>query len=132
MWNTKKQFNLALCTNYKQLQWKCKAILNRTSRNIQRKIIKSVNIELHKLLQQRKLIKTKISETFSQDKQRIIRINIKCRIQIIEKKQTNLVITEKKEGDNVCIEKNNNSNKRNRRFSGKHQIEKKRRKMKKQ
>ena len=32
-----------------QLQTKCKAILNRTSRNIQSKVINSFNIELHKL-----------------------------------------------------------------------------------
>ena len=45
-------FNLALCINDKQLQHKCDAIFNRTSRNIQSKIIKPINIELQKLWKQ--------------------------------------------------------------------------------
>ena len=68
------------------MQRKCEAILNKTSRNIPIKIITAVDIELHNLWQQRKLIKIKISETFSQEEQRRIRTNIRHRIQIIEKK----------------------------------------------
>ena len=60
-------------------------MLYRTSRNIQSKAIKAVNIKLHKLCQQRKLIKIKISETFSQEEQRRIRPNVRRRIQIIAK-----------------------------------------------
>ena len=60
-------------------------MLYRTSRNIQSKTIKAVNIKLHKLCQQRKLIKIKISETFSQEEQRRIRPNVRRRIQIIAK-----------------------------------------------
>ena len=123
------KFNLALCINNKQLQRKCEAILNRTSRNIQSKVIKAVNIELHKLWPQRKLIEVKISETFSQEEQRRIRANIRRRMQIIEK-NTNRRHQRKIKRDNLCIENNNNNKKRNRRFSRKHQIEKKEKKEK--
>ena len=92
-------------------------------------IIKAVNIELHQLWQQRKLMKVKISETFSQEEQRRIRTNIRRRMQIIEK-NTNRKHQRKIKRDNLCIENNNNNKKRNRRFSRKHQIEKKREKRK--
>ena len=78
-------------------------------------------------MQQRDLIKTKISETFSHEEQRRIRTNIRHRIQIIEK-NTKRRHQRKIERDNVCFENNNNNKKRNRRFSRKHQIEKKREK----
>ena len=39
------KFNVALYIDNKQLQCKCEAILNRTSKNIQSKVIKAVNIE---------------------------------------------------------------------------------------
>ena len=123
------KFNLALCINNKQLQRKCEVILNRTSRNIQSKVIKAVYIELHKLWQQRRLIKVKISETFSQVEQRRIRTNIRRRMQIIET-NTKRRHQRKIKRDNFCIENNNNNKKRNRRFSRKHQIEKKREKIK--
>ena len=121
------KFNLALCINNKQLQRKCEAILNRSSSDIQSKVIKAVNIELHKLWQQRKLIKRKISETFSPEEQRRIRTSIRRRIQINEK-NTKRRYQRKIERDNLCIENNNNNKKRNRQFSRKHQIEKKREK----
>ena len=117
------KFNLALCTSDKQLQSKCKGILNRPSRKIQSKVIKPFNNELHNLWKQRKLIKIKISEILSQEEQRIIRANVRRRIQIIEK-NTKRIHQRKIERDNLCIENNNNNNKRNRRFSRKHYIEK--------
>ena len=91
--------NLALCINNKQLQRKCESILNRTSRNIQSKVIKAVNIELHKLWQQRKLIKVKISETFSQVEQRRVRTNIRRRMQIIETNVLKITTITKNETD---------------------------------
>ena len=106
----------------KRLQRKCEATLNRTSTNIQSKIIKATNIELHKLWQQCKLIKVKIFETFSQEEQRRIRTNIRRRIQII-KKNTKRRHQRKMERDNLRIENNNNNNKRNWQFSRKHQVE---------
>ena len=87
------------------MQRKCEAILKRRSRNIQSKVIKVVNIELYKLWQQRKLIKIKISETFSQEEQRRIRANIRRRIQIIEK-NTKRRHQRKIERGKLCIENN--------------------------
>ena len=75
-------------------------------------------------MQQRKLIKMKTSETFSQEEQSRIRINVRCRIQTIEK-NTKHNHQENIERDNLFIKSNNNKNKRNRRFPRKHQIEKK-------
>ena len=72
-------------------------------------------------------MKIKISETFSQAEQHAIRTNFRRRIQIIEK-NTKRSHQRKIERDNLCIENNNNNNKQNRRFSRKHQIEKKRKK----
>ena len=66
----------------------------------------------------------KISETFSQEEQSRIRTNVRCRIEIIEK-NTKRNHQQNIERDNLCIKRNNNKNKRNRRFSRKHQIEKK-------
>ena len=97
------------------MQRKCEAILKRRSRNIQSKVIKVVNIELYKLWQQRKLIKIKISETFSQEEQRRIRANIRRRIQIIEK-NTKRRHQRKIERGKLCIENNSNNKNRNRRF----------------
>ena len=57
------KFSLALCTNNKQLQQTCEAILNQASRNMYSKIVKVVNIKLHKLWQQCRI---KIPETCSQ------------------------------------------------------------------
>ena len=54
-------------------------------------------------MQQRDLIKTKISETFSHEEQRRIRTNIRHRIQIIEK-NTKRRHQRKIERDNVCFE----------------------------
>ena len=75
-------------------------------------IIKAANIELHKLCKQRNLIKIKISETLSQVEQRRFRTNVRRRIQIIEK-NTKHRHQQKIERDNLCIENNSNSNKRN-------------------
>ena len=111
------------------MQRKCETILNRTARNIQSKVIKAVNIEVHKLWQQRKLIKVKISETYSQEEERRIRTNIRRKMQIIET-NTKRKHKRKIERDKLCIENISNSKKRNRRFSRKHQIEKKREKRK--
>ena len=71
----------------------------------------------------------KISETSSQEEQSRIRTNVRCRIQIIEK-NTKRNHQQNIERDNLCSKRNNNKNKRNRRFSRKHQIEKKREKRK--
>ena len=90
------------------MQRKCEAILKRRSRNIQSKVIKVVNIEIYKLWQQRKLIKIKISETFSQEEQRRIRANIRRRIQIIEK-NTKRRHQRKIERGKLCIENNSNN-----------------------
>ena len=119
------KFKLALCTKDKQLQRKCEGILNRTSRKIQSKVIKLFNIELHNLWKQCKLIKIKLSEVLSQEEQRIIRTNVRRRIQIIEK-NTKRIHQRKIERDNLCIENSNNKNKQNRRFSRKYYIEKRR------
>ena len=59
-------------------------------------------------------MKIKISETFSQEEQRRVRTNIRCRIQIIEK-NTNRRHQRKIERDNLCVGYNNNNNERNRR-----------------
>ena len=80
-------------------------------------------------LWKRKVTKIKISETLSQEEQRRNRTNVKHRILIIEK-NTKRRHQRKIEWDNFCIENNNNNNKRNWRFSKKHQTGKGREKRK--
>ena len=48
------KFNLSLCANNEHLQRSCKSILNKTSRNILKEVIKAVNIDIHHLKRKQK------------------------------------------------------------------------------
>ena len=57
------KFNLSLCGNNKHLQKSCKSISNKASRNILKKVIKAVNIDIHHLKRKRKQLKTELYNT---------------------------------------------------------------------
>ena len=60
------KFNLSWRANNKHLQRFCKSILNKTSRNILKKVIKAVNIDIHHLKRKQKQLKTELYYSVTQ------------------------------------------------------------------